>query len=388
MPSAWIEHIKAFAKANDMSYKDALKCPKCKEEYHKGKGKGVEAPAEKENISMEISEKKPRGRPKKYATEEERKKAKSAKTIESNKRKKAEGKGVGGSKVAPAPAPATTPTPPPTPRPEPKTYPTADPKNPYAVLKSAVSDAKKRSKMRKEMRREEEEARRKEAEAEYTALKESREKPTGKGIRQELSKARKASEALAQSAQSMKGGMFPKDFMDGIGKSAGGARSRTPSPTIALTQAQGDAILKAIRKRKGRGAELGRVLSRIDGGDSEVVMRRRFEAFVSGFNHPPMVQRLMELFSVVYDESIHGGTDSEGAGLVPSSEETKKQILDSVAYYTEPRMKIFNEAVKKQSKALGGGGLIAGYKAEDAGGLTHIYPLSHAHILEMCKHLI
>lgn len=35
-----------------------------------------------------------------------------------------------------------------------------------------------------------------------------------------------------------------------------------------------------------------------------------------------------------------------------------------------------------------GSGLLATHSAEDAGGLTHIYPLSHAHILEMCKHLI
>lgn len=123
MPSAWVEHIKEFAKRKGMSYKDALKDPECKSSYHEGKtkGKGMEAPAEKENISMEIAEKKSRGRPKKYATEEERKKAKSSKTIESNKRKKAEklegmgmkGKGAGGSGKGKSAGGARATTPPP-----------------------------------------------------------------------------------------------------------------------------------------------------------------------------------------------------------------------------------------------------------------------------------
>lgn len=94
MPSKWIEHIKEFAKSNNMSYKDALKDPKCKSSYKEGKGLGG-AVVEKPNIEMKIEEvKKGRGRPKKYATAEEAKKAKSAKTMESNKRKKAE-KGEG-----------------------------------------------------------------------------------------------------------------------------------------------------------------------------------------------------------------------------------------------------------------------------------------------------
>lgn len=95
MPSKWIEHIKDFAKKNSMTYKDALKDPKCKEAYATGKGLGgsiSEAKEEpKNNIEMKIEEiKKGRGRPKKYATPEEAKKAKSMKTMESNKRKKAE----------------------------------------------------------------------------------------------------------------------------------------------------------------------------------------------------------------------------------------------------------------------------------------------------------
>ena len=35
-----------------------------------------------------------------------------------------------------------------------------------------------------------------------------------------------------------------------------------------------------------------------------------------------------------------------------------------------------------------GVGLLATPKAEDAGGLTHIYPLSRANVIAMCKHLI
>lgn len=88
MPSKWIEHIKSFAKSNGMTYKDALKDPKCKEAYHSGKGLGGEV---KPNIEMKIEEKGGRrGRPPKYFTDEDRKKAKSAKTMESNKRKKAQ----------------------------------------------------------------------------------------------------------------------------------------------------------------------------------------------------------------------------------------------------------------------------------------------------------
>ena len=93
MPSKWIEHIKEFAKSNGMTYKDALKDPKCKEAYKTGKGLGGAIEEPKNNIEMKIEEvKKGRGRPKKYATAEEAKKAKSMKTMESNKRKKAQRK--------------------------------------------------------------------------------------------------------------------------------------------------------------------------------------------------------------------------------------------------------------------------------------------------------
>lgn len=93
MPSKWIEHIKEFAKSNNMSYKDALKDPKCKSSYHSGKGIMVE-----EGIN-----KNPRGRPKKYTTPEEAKIAKSVKTMESNTRKKIDkmaGRGGRSSRVA------------------------------------------------------------------------------------------------------------------------------------------------------------------------------------------------------------------------------------------------------------------------------------------------
>ena len=39
-PSAWIQHVKAYAASKGMKYRDALRCPLCKASYHKG-GKGV-----------------------------------------------------------------------------------------------------------------------------------------------------------------------------------------------------------------------------------------------------------------------------------------------------------------------------------------------------------
>jgi hypothetical protein len=37
MASKWIEHVKAFAKANKMTYGCAMADPKCKMSYHKMK---------------------------------------------------------------------------------------------------------------------------------------------------------------------------------------------------------------------------------------------------------------------------------------------------------------------------------------------------------------
>ena len=529
------------------------------------------------------------------------------------------GKGVGGSKVAPeppAPPPAPAPTPTkPTPEDARAKYYTADPKNPYARQKPTLSKAKQ-AKIQKEMRKEEEEARRKEAEAEYTALKESREKPTGKGmathihtdgtimtgkthtksskvigkvmkggmlkyyapytitkpqykkllriltdreadgsmrmsaimdyeamrrelpdfasrvinylsetkdpdhilasfqeyesraggagkgLRQELSKARKASEALAQSA---KGGMLnettppstpPPNTPPSTPPSAGRPRRRRrtdTAPTQTFTQphfptpppspeptppSSPEAVedeeeryleylskqaISIYRMRNPRKAQfwLNRLLKTPT--RPEISFEELYNILfnywddeddndITGDEIERIEQILRKLRDIYNGDLIDSGAESsdsssgEGAGLVPSGEETKKKILDSVAYYTDPKMKALEEAFKKQSKALGGkgllkdaiamnaqakekglellpapikrkikqarateklladnkakilaedmktgsygGGLIAGYKAEDAGGLTHIYPLSHAHILEMCKHLI
>lgn len=46
--SKWIEHVKKYAAENKMSYRDALKCAKCKAEYEKiSKGSGLRAIARK-----------------------------------------------------------------------------------------------------------------------------------------------------------------------------------------------------------------------------------------------------------------------------------------------------------------------------------------------------
>jgi len=42
---------------------------------------------------------------------------------------------------------------------------------------------------------------------------------------------------------------------------------------------------------------------------------------------------------------------------------------------------------KHLNEVVGKGILVAGYKAEGDNGLTHIYPISHAHVLEILKHL-
>jgi hypothetical protein len=51
MPSKWIEHIKQYAKSNAMTYKDAMKCDKCKASYkqtHLGKGGASSVPSAEE----------------------------------------------------------------------------------------------------------------------------------------------------------------------------------------------------------------------------------------------------------------------------------------------------------------------------------------------------
>ena len=52
----------------------------------------------------------------------------------------------------------------------------------------------------------------------------------------------------------------------------------------------------------------------------------------------------------------------------------------------EFKKKYMEDKARAEAEAKGKG-LIAGYKTEADSGLTHIYPISHAHILEILKHL-
>lgn len=45
--TAWTDHVHAYAKKNNIKYPDALKDPKCKEEYHKKKAKATKTPRKK-----------------------------------------------------------------------------------------------------------------------------------------------------------------------------------------------------------------------------------------------------------------------------------------------------------------------------------------------------
>lgn len=47
MPSKWILHVKDFATKHKLSYRDALKDPKCKASYKKVAGKGLRKVAQK-----------------------------------------------------------------------------------------------------------------------------------------------------------------------------------------------------------------------------------------------------------------------------------------------------------------------------------------------------
>ena len=104
MVSAWVEHIKNFARRKNMTYGCALSDPDCKAEYHAKRPPKLNKKEKKEVAGMEAEDinilsipvKKTRGRPKKYSTDEERKKAKTVKTVESNKRKRQEKKGMTG----------------------------------------------------------------------------------------------------------------------------------------------------------------------------------------------------------------------------------------------------------------------------------------------------
>ena len=91
--SAWVKHIKEFAKTKGIPYGKALSDPECKASYHANKGKGLEEVKEVEPVVEQVEEVKPKrkGRPPKYASAEERAEAKKVKTVESNKRR---GKGL------------------------------------------------------------------------------------------------------------------------------------------------------------------------------------------------------------------------------------------------------------------------------------------------------
>jgi len=104
MVSAWVEHIRDFARRKSMTYGCALSDPDCRAEYHAKRPPKLNKKEKKEVAGMEAEDinilsipvKKTRGRPKKYSTDEERKKAKTIKTVESNKRKRQEKKGMSG----------------------------------------------------------------------------------------------------------------------------------------------------------------------------------------------------------------------------------------------------------------------------------------------------
>jgi hypothetical protein len=96
--TAWINHVKDFAKSKGVSYRSALKDPQCSASY---KGKGKESLPKTEvavETTPEVSTPKKRGRPRKYPTPEVAKEAKKEMTVKSNKKKrqsKKEEKGAG-----------------------------------------------------------------------------------------------------------------------------------------------------------------------------------------------------------------------------------------------------------------------------------------------------
>jgi hypothetical protein len=75
---------------------------------------------------------------------------------------------------------------------------------------------------------------------------------------------------------------------------------------------------------------------------------------------------------------------AEKGGALPSGLVIKK-IGGKPNPMSDPEFakKYMEEKAKKEAE---GKGLIAGYSGEGANGLTHIYPISHAHILQMLKH--
>jgi hypothetical protein len=98
--TAWINHVKEFAKSKGVSYRVALKDPQCSASYKSGKKDGKNEGKKEEKIAAEPTKEglalKKRGRPRKYPSPEAAKEAKSEMTVKSNRKKKESKKGVEG----------------------------------------------------------------------------------------------------------------------------------------------------------------------------------------------------------------------------------------------------------------------------------------------------
>lgn len=95
--------------------------------------------------------------------------------------------------------------------------------------------------------------------------------------------------------------------------------------------------------------------------------------------------------------------EAEGKGFLQDAVKKNAEFREKVIDVLPPPMKKMVKEAKATKKYLDdnkaritaewkangatGGGLIAGYSGEGANGLTHIYPISHAHVLEILKHL-
>lgn len=340
--TAWTEHIKDFAKRKGMTYGCALSDPECKAEYHakrppklnkkeKKEVAGMEAQdinvAQKENIQMTIEEKKKgRGRPKKYETDEERKKAKSAKTIESNKRKRAEKK-----------AKAT----------EGSGMPKVGFAKPIGGMPNPMSDPEFAKKYMEE-----------------------KAKMSGKG-------------AIIDHLKSIfTGTATPSEYVIFV------------LMKIALYFIHKKSK-KILKDRYGIEGSWFPVLKLLAEGTKEAYQR----AFT---DHPDIVRNIARIAVDNLPDEVVGDIETGGAGFKPAEKmaeylgkvqealptaikRTIRQGKDTAKLIADNKAKILAE---DKAKGATGGGLIAGYSTEGHNGLTHIYPLSHAHILQMCKHLI
>ena len=341
--TAWTEHIKDFAKRKGITYGCALSDADCKAEYHakrppklnkkeKKEVSGMEAQdtnvAQKDNIQMVISEvKKGRGRPKKYETDEERKKAKSAKTIESNKRKRAEKKAKGEG-ILPIPILAK--------RIGGKPSPMSDP----VFAKKYMEEKAKMS---------------------------------GKG-------------AIIDHLKSIFTG------------------TATPSEYVIFVLAKIALYFihkkskKILKDRYGIEGTWFPVLKLLAEGTKEAYQR----AFT---DHPDIVRNIARIAVDNLPDEVVGDIETGGAGVFQDAIKKNNEFREKVIEALPPPMKkmvkegratqkYLNEnkaRILEEWKANGkteGKGLVAGYSTEGTNGLTHIYPLSHAHILQMCKHLI